>query len=51
MGADDDAGCTGHVWRLSGVALMPGGAQSEYVCARCETLILVGPDDIPPETI
>jgi hypothetical protein len=33
------------------VVLAPGGAQSKYVCLRCDAPLVVDPDDIPPGTI
>lgn len=35
MGADDDADCAGHVWRLATVVLGDGSAGLERVCVVC----------------
>lgn len=51
MGADDDAGCVEHVWRLVGVTVGDGGAVTEYVCTRCEAPLLVPPGGVHPATV
>lgn len=53
MSADDDGDCTDHIWRLKGVGLMPGGAQTEYECERpgCAGVLLVGPDEPFPDSV
>lgn len=53
MGVDDDRDCAGHIWRLAGVALIPGEGGTDYVCERpgCEAVLYVGPDDPMPPTV
>lgn len=51
MGADDDADCTEHVWRLDEVAFLDDGSWSKYQCGRCDGLLMVGPGGDHPETV
>ena len=51
MGADEDADCVGHVWQITGVALLRGGAHTEYVCVRCKAVLFVAPRDVMPGTV
>jgi hypothetical protein len=40
-----------HVYQLTAVDFRRDGSWSEYVCVRCGEPRLVGPDEIPPQTV
>lgn len=51
MAEDDDRDCPGHLWRLTGVALLPGAGATEYECALCGASLYVAGDDVMPDTV
>jgi hypothetical protein len=51
MGADDDADCVEHVWKLGGATLAGDGAHTDYECVRCGALLAVGPGETHPQTV
>lgn len=51
MGQDDDADCSGHVWRLDGVTFADDGSHTTYRCERCPALLPVPPGGVHPETV
>ena len=51
MGADDDADCVEHVWRLTEVTLATDGSHTAYVCVRCAATTVVPPGGIHPQTV
>lgn len=46
MGSDDDQDCPEHIWVLVGMTCDMDGTHNEYRCQRCETLMVVGPDEM-----
>ena len=46
MGADDDADCVEHVWKLTGATFADDGAHLDYACTRCDAVMVEGPDEI-----
>ena len=49
-GDDEPPSCVEHVWRLSEVTFADG-SHSEYVCTRCDVLLLVPPGAPHPQTV
>lgn len=46
MGADGDADCVEHVWRMIGMTLDTDGTHMDFVCERCPAVMVMGPDQI-----